>query len=101
MTTNITWIEPIRCNELYAEQIASEVGGSEDDFFTLEFKDVNWICPNLSNLTVGLNPYEKLNGTVFTMVVNECKLAKSIDDANGITSYAGDTECADDTVEFE
>ena len=51
----------------------------------------------MADLKIGLNPFEKLNGTALTMVVNECNLAKSIDDANGITSYAQDVECASDT----
>ena len=55
----------------------------------------------MTDLKVGLNPFERFNGTVFTMVVNECNLAKSIDDANGITSYAQDVECASDTTGSE
>ena len=96
------WIEPISCSELYADEIVSEASGTRAfDFFTIEFSDPFWICPKLTDLRVGLNPYEKLNGTVFTMVVNECNLAKSIDDENGITSYAQDVECATDATDYE
>ena len=61
---------------MYAAEIASEGVDPSQNFFETEFTDTNWICPNLTNLTIGINPYEKLNGTAFSMVVNECSIAK-------------------------
>ena len=78
-SVTIKWVKSISCYDLYAEQIASEEGDDWQNFFTTEFTDKNWICPDVTDLSIGLNPYEKLNGTAFTMVVNECSVAKEID----------------------
>ena len=55
----------------------------------------------MTDLSIGNDPYQKLSGTVFTMVVNKCELAKEVDLENGLESYNSDVECSTDLPESE
>ena len=45
-------------------------------------------------MTISRNPYELDTGSAFTMVVNDCRMAKYIDSNEGVTgSYDSDVEC--------
>ena len=74
----IKWVAPIRCNELYSAQIAEEATHPQtgQQFFTSEFSDTEWICPDTTDLRIGRNAFEYVAGAVFTMVVNECNIAQ-------------------------
>ena len=54
----VDWIKAVRCSDFYSEQIAAEVTKGGTDFFTYEFSDLDWICPDTTNLNIGPNPYE-------------------------------------------
>lgn len=48
---HLVWVPSIRCNELYATEIASS------KFYQTEFADDSWICPSIRNIEIYNNPF--------------------------------------------
>ena len=50
-----------------------------DSTVDFEFNDPAWICPNVTQIQLSNNPslVQSVSGLSFTMVVNECKIAKA------------------------
>ena len=82
-TSEHLWIPAVRCNEVYAEEIAAG-----DTFFLTEFSSDEWICPDIASIELWRNPFLYTTGKNLVMVVNECNVAVDVDTANGVTSYS-------------
>lgn len=70
--------------------------------FGVEESPNKWICPDVDYIKVDNDPYLFTYGTgsSFVMVVNDCKTAVGIDEANGLTSYST-VECESDQSMLE
>ena len=76
----------IKCNELYASQIASN-----DDFYATEFADDAWICPDVKEIEIYNNPFLFDTGANFVMTVNDCTVATEYEKKQGVASYSSAT----------
>ena len=70
----MVWYPSIRCNQLFAKQIENG-----EKFFVNEFSSDAWICPDVSEIKMLNNPFLFAKGKNFVSVVNDCKLAESIE----------------------
>ena len=79
------WHSSVFCDQFYeAPHIVNGVDISE------EIASQDWICPDVTDITVLNNPtlYTSGSGIEFVMVVNDCETATSIDDKYSVTTYA-------------
>ena len=56
------------CKDIYADRM-------DEAFFENEFSQGEWICPDISEITIFNNPFLFENGRNFVMVVNDCPTA--------------------------
>lgn len=78
MTSN--FVPAVRCQDYYADKIDPN-SESYSPTIEREFKDPNWICPNVTDFYLLNNPLmlHTVGGTNFVMVVNPCNKALQMD----------------------
>lgn len=69
-STQYKFFPAARCKDIYAAEISAG-----NDFYTEEFGDGNWICPDVRQITIQNNPFIFDSGSNFNMVVNDCLVA--------------------------
>lgn len=86
-TENLTqqWHSAVFCDQFYkAPHIVNGVD------ISIELASQDWICPDVTDITVLNNPtlYTSGNGIEFVMIVNDCESATSIDSKHSLSTYA-------------
>ena len=91
----IQWHPAIRCNEFYKEYM------EYDRILASEFMQDDWICPNVSDISILNYPnlYNGGKGKSFNMIVNTCVEAARINKDNNLTDYntTDPSECFDES----
>ena len=96
-TGSTTWLDTALCKDLYSDEIEAEDNWTESNqFFATEFLNtyLPWVCPDVKSLEVRNDPKNFYEGQTLVMVINECNIAKQIEQENELKSYVGaDIDC--------